>query len=646
MPSSPPSNMLRAKLAVPGLAPLATNALLAWHPRLSLDLPLLIVLFFHGREPDPQNFAWTGHRLPEQIAKATKNAVLVAPTMRMTAPVNGNVVSDYLSSHHSIVTLLREALAAVQKHRAGSGDDAEIDRAIANAGLHLCPYSNGYLAWKAAVKTLRAPRRGASIGVDPPPVIGHSAFDCLYWSTPLMDGVDSDAPADAARFSAKGRALLDTAFVTTHFTSRNETFLTQAKYLDVMIGHDPSLHRHDGVVSERLGPTDIARTVAPISDHSQAVSHDFILSRVIAAVPSFDLPPVRSRTGEEQMTENGDNDPMAGAGSMTTAAFSERDLAHGVTNWLVVNFGAQLKEAVSSTPFSVPLLCAIACREAGSYWLPLTPSKSAAEILGLCVYDASGDVAGAPRSAFPINTAQFRLSYGEDFTTMLIDEANKARAARGLRAAAIVYKGYGIFQYDLQHVRTDEAFFRSRKWHDFSECLARALGELRKKFAATGDIQEAVRAYNGSGPRAEQYARDVMRLLPFCEEAVASSSAGAPAGALAAAAAAAAAPTQGRDDDPAFPSHDDINDTADLDTARVLANLGAPGAATMAASAPSLSTFGTIAFDISRAQAFLDACRTSNPRVTYGLGKKVPFFGAVPGRISRASIAAASFVRR
>jgi hypothetical protein len=31
-------------------------------------------------------------------------------------------------------------------------------------------------------------------------------------------------------------------------------------------------------------------------------------------------------------------------------------------------------------------------------------------------------------------------------------------------------------------------------------------------------------------------------------------------------------------------------------------------------------------------RAFLQACETSTPRVTYGLGKKVPFLGAVPGR--------------
>ena len=110
---------------------------------------------------------------------------------------------------------------------------------------------------------------------------------------------------------------------------------------------------------------------------------------------------------------------------LATAAHTERDLAHGVTRWLLTNFGRELNDAIRGSVLTPPLVCAIACREAAMYWLPLTPHRPAAEILGLCVYDASGDVAGAPRSAFPANTAQFRLSYGEAFTTMLIEEAQQ-----------------------------------------------------------------------------------------------------------------------------------------------------------------------------------------------------------------------------
>lgn len=324
-------------------------------------------------------------------------------------------------------------------------------------------------------------------------------------------------------------------------------------------------------------------------------------------------------------------------GVLSNRGNPERDLATGVTKWMMSNFGGPLADAVRSTPFSAPLLCAIACREAGAYWLPLTPHKPPAEVLGLCVYDASGDVAGAPRSVFPVNTAEFRLAYGQQFTDLLIEETNKARAARGLSPAAMVYKGYGIFQYDLQFVRSDRAFFESRQWYSFAECVSRAVRELKRGYAATHDIQQAVRAYNGSGPRAEQYARDVMRLLPYCEEAAAAP----PRGAAAPAQASnydAALPAAGFADDPARPLDGEISQTADLDTARVLANLGRGPAAEDAPVLSDARRLGAAAappllpLDMTRATAFLQSCMTSNPRVTYGLGAKVPFFGAVPGR--------------
>jgi hypothetical protein len=329
---------------------------------------------------------------------------------------------------------------------------------------------------------------------------------------------------------------------------------------------------------------------------------------------------------------------------LSNRANSERELAQGVTKWLTSNFGPDLAAAVRNTPFTPALLCAIACREAGAFWLPLTPHKAAADILALAIYDASGDVAGAPRSAFPVNTSAFRLAFGDDFTNMLVQETNNARAARGLRAASIVYKGYGIFQYDLQSVRTDESFFRDRKWHSFTECVGRAVAELTSKFNATHDIHDTVRAYNGSGPKAEQYARDVLRILPFCEEAIAS--AGTTPGLVTAGA-------QGHDfsagldhtpvlaamvdTDPAAPGPGEGSETADSATATMLANIGAGNVLedTMFAGTSHPLAAGAsplLRLDLAKAKAFLSACEHSTPRVTYRLGAKVPFLGAVPGR--------------
>lgn len=88
------------------------------------------------------------------------------------------------------------------------------------------------------------------------------------------------------------------------------------------------------------------------------------------------------------------------------------------------------------------------------------------------------------------------------------------------------------------------------------------------------------------------------------------------------------------DDDPASPRAElEVSETAGLELASMLTNLGAPAAIeapadamAMAASVPSVN------FDVARALGFLKACMTSSPRVTYGLGKKVPFHGAKPGK--------------
>lgn len=145
-----------------------------------------------------------------------------------------------------------------------------------------------------------------------------------------------------------------------------------------------------------------------------------------------------------------------------------------------------------------------------------------AEILGRAIGDASGDFPNTSRSAFPKDTATFRGEFGDEFADMLIAEANASRALRSMGPKPWVYKGYGIFQYDLQHVRDDTAFFRDKQWYALDECLARVVGELRRKFARTGELWAAVKAYNGSGPRADAYRDDVKVLTAWAKEELAS----------------------------------------------------------------------------------------------------------------------------
>jgi hypothetical protein len=193
-----------------------------------------------------------------------------------------------------------------------------------------------------------------------------------------------------------------------------------------------------------------------------------------------------------------------------------RKQAVRVAEWMTANFDSKLAAAIQGTVFKKKHLCAIVCQETASVWLKWLDRLSTSEILARCVFDASGDAPDAPRSAFPKNTAAFRERYGDEFTRMLIDEANQTRALRDFGPKEWVYKGYGLFQYDLQHVTADETFFRERQWRDFDTCLSKAMAELKRKFAATNDLWAAIKAYNGSGPRAEQYMKNVQQFTEFC----------------------------------------------------------------------------------------------------------------------------------
>lgn len=174
--------------------------------------------------------------------------------------------------------------------------------------------------------------------------------------------------------------------------------------------------------------------------------------------------------------------------------------------------GPEIEAAIKDTEFSVDNICGIACQETAYFWLKLVDDGKLdpKDICGRCVLDASGDYPGTERSAFPRNTAAFRDVYGDERTQLLIDEANLTRKLRDYPPKEWVYKGYGIFQYDLQFVKDDPDFFFDKQWYDFSACLDRVMRELRRTWAAHGNLHDAIRAYNGSGSRAEVYAQNVI----------------------------------------------------------------------------------------------------------------------------------------
>lgn len=188
--------------------------------------------------------------------------------------------------------------------------------------------------------------------------------------------------------------------------------------------------------------------------------------------------------------------------------------------WMKDNFSNEMKKATNLTPFNIDILCGIACQETAYVWMSWISKKTPEEILGLCVFDASGDFPGTKRSAFPKNTAAFQEKYGNDLSNLLISEANRSRKQRGLGAAPWVYKGYGIYQYDLQHIEIDKSFFLQKKWYNYDECLKKVMSELIEKWERNKDMYKTIKAYNGSGPAAENYANNVMIFISYSKEVV------------------------------------------------------------------------------------------------------------------------------
>ena len=190
--------------------------------------------------------------------------------------------------------------------------------------------------------------------------------------------------------------------------------------------------------------------------------------------------------------------------------------------WMKENFEDKVNIAVEHTPFTNELIYSIACQETAQRWQIWIGIADAATLLEQCVFDASGDFPDTTRNVFPKNRDEFTARYGNEFSQMLVDEGNKMRAMpqpgfpHGYGPSAYLYKGYGIFQYDLQNVTNDRNFFADKQWYSIDECLKRIIQELKEKWERhPNDMYNTVKAYNGAGERAEQYAQKVSQFYTW-----------------------------------------------------------------------------------------------------------------------------------
>lgn len=192
-----------------------------------------------------------------------------------------------------------------------------------------------------------------------------------------------------------------------------------------------------------------------------------------------------------------------------------KPLAIKAADWLEKNFGDNIRKAVEGTEFTPDIIKGIALQETAIDWVGWIDHKTPAEILGLCVSDPSGDEPGTTRNPFPKNAADFRKKYGDSLTDMLIAEGNKYRNAKGWSPKQWLYKGYSIFQYDIQAIEEDKIFFENKLWYNIDECLDRLMKELNFKFKVKEAIWPAVAAYNGGGLQAQQYAQNVKQFVEY-----------------------------------------------------------------------------------------------------------------------------------
>ena len=150
--------------------------------------------------------------------------------------------------------------------------------------------------------------------------------------------------------------------------------------------------------------------------------------------------------------------------------------------WFKQKFGTQINTKLTGTPYSIDLMTAIAVQETFDIWGNLFRNTELADLLKLCV----GDTIDAPaRTAFPADKADLLAAPNGASLFLVARQALEAvggvNAAYHKLAAANPDKfchGFGIFQYDLQHGKTNPGYFFNHGWYDFGTCLALALQEL------------------------------------------------------------------------------------------------------------------------------------------------------------------------
>jgi hypothetical protein len=175
--------------------------------------------------------------------------------------------------------------------------------------------------------------------------------------------------------------------------------------------------------------------------------------------------------------------PVTPVTPSSSAVFKTGSKEAGV-KWIKDTFGARISTAIKPTPFSLDLVCAIALQETFYIWNQFytDPNLTEEQKLKLCV----GDTLDAPnRGAFPVTRGALETNASGRQMFQVARRALESLAPYSATYKSVAAKnpnkfchGFGIFQYDLQHYKTDPDYFLQERWSFFAECLAKLVSEL------------------------------------------------------------------------------------------------------------------------------------------------------------------------
>lgn len=151
--------------------------------------------------------------------------------------------------------------------------------------------------------------------------------------------------------------------------------------------------------------------------------------------------------------------------------------------WFKDTYQDKINKKLPGTPFDLPLIMAIAYQETGYVWSKMIGKTTPDDLLLCC----TGDTLDFPkRNAFPKNREELE-AYKDGKEMFSVAREALKNVGRWNTTFKNLYennpdkfcRGYGIFQYDLQHFKINPTFFLQKEWADIDKIIDMVINELK-----------------------------------------------------------------------------------------------------------------------------------------------------------------------